>query len=286
MLNLRSPWACSLKDVLGKFAFLRFKLQELILWQLLRNTKYMTGIITREKDVKNMHNNFKEGMKDGIPIGLGYFSVSFTFGMLAVNNGVSPFHAVLISLLNLTSAGQFAGLQVILSGASLLEMALTQFVINMRYALMSLSLSQKFDPSVKTRQRLMIAYGNTDEIFAVASSKPKKVGAVYMYGLILIPVVGWVGGTLTGAVASTVMSAAIRSALGVALYGMFVAIVIPPAKKERPVRIAVILALLLSTGFYYLPVLRKISSGFMIIICTLAASCVAAILFPVKEDAE
>lgn len=246
----------------------------------------MTGIITREKDVKNMHNNFKEGMKDGIPIGLGYFSVSFTFGMLAVNNGVSPFHAVLISLLNLTSAGQFAGLQVILSGASLLEMALTQFVINMRYALMSLSLSQKFDPSVKTRQRLMIAYGNTDEIFAVASSKPKKVGAVYMYGLILIPVVGWVGGTLTGAVASTVMSAAIRSALGVALYGMFVAIVIPPAKKERPVRIAVILALLLSTGFYYLPVLRKISSGFMIIICTLAASCVAAILFPVKEDAE
>jgi|GEM_PF-327689 len=138
-----------------------------------------------------MHNNIKEGLKDGIPIALGYFSVSFTFGMLAVNSGMAPLHAVLISLFNLTSAGQFAGLNVILSGASLLEMALTQLVINMRYALMSLSLSQKFDSCVKTRHRLLIAYGNTDEIFAVASSKRGSVGQYYMYGLILLPVLGW-----------------------------------------------------------------------------------------------
>ena len=231
-----------------------------------------------------MHNNLKEGMKDGSPIALGYFSVSFTFGMLAVNSGMSPLHAVLISLFNLTSAGQFAGLHVILAGSSLLEMALTQLVINMRYALMSLSLSQKLAPCVKTGHRLTIAYGVTDEIFAVASSKKEKVGQYYMYGLIVLPVLGWVGGTLTGAVASTIMPAFVRSALGVALYGMFVAIVVPPAKKEKTVRTVVMLALLFSTGFYYLPVLRNISGGFMVIICTLLSAGIGAILFPIKEE--
>ena len=160
-----------------------------------------------------VHNKIKAGLRDGIPIAAGYFSVSFTFGMLAVQDGMSPFHAVLISLLNLTSAGQFAGLTVIVSGASLLEMALTQLVINIRYALMSVSLSQKLDSSVKTFQRMLIAYGNTDEIFAVASSKPGSVGSRYMYGLIFLPVLGWVGGTLTGAVASTLLPAAVISAL-------------------------------------------------------------------------
>ena len=120
--------------------------------------------------------------------------MSFTFGMMAVQSGISPFHAVLISLLNLTSAGQFAGLTVIVSNASLMEMALTQLVVNTpRYALMSVSLSQKLDDSVKMRSRLLIAYGNTDEIFAMASSKPGTVGAKYLYGLILLPVLGWVG---------------------------------------------------------------------------------------------
>lgn len=235
------------------------------------------------KEKAIMHNNIREGLKDGIPIALGYFSVSFTFGMLAVNSGMAPLHAVLISLFNLTSAGQFAGLNVILSGASLLEMALTQLVINMRYALMSLSLSQKFDSCVKTRHRLLIAYGNTDEIFAVASSKRGSVGQFYMYGLILLPVLGWVGGTLTGAIASTVMPAYVRSALGVALYGMFIAIVVPPAKKESTVRTVVFIALALSSMFYYLPVLKQVSSGFMIIICTLLAAGIGAVLFPIKE---
>ncbi|MEF2879325.1 MAG: AzlC family ABC transporter permease [Blautia sp.] len=231
-----------------------------------------------------VHNKIKAGIRDGIPIGLGYFSVSFTFGMLAVKSGISPFHAVLISLLNLTSAGQFAGLTVIVSGASLLEMALTQLVINIRYALMSVSLSQKLDESVKVRQRLLIAYGNTDEIFAVASAKPGTVGKWYMYGLILIPVAGWVGGTLTGAVASTLLPAAIISALGVALYGMFIAIVVPVARESREVLLVVAAALILSTAFYYLPVLKEISSGFSIIICTVAAAALGACLFPVKEE--
>ena len=231
-----------------------------------------------------VHNKIKAGLRDGIPIGLGYFSVSFTFGMLAVKSGISPFHAVLISLLNLTSAGQFAGLTVIVSGASLLEMALTQLVINIRYALMSVSLSQKLDASVKVRQRLLIAYGNTDEIFAVASAKPGTLGKWYMYGLMLIPVAGWVGGTLTGAVASTLLPAAVISALGVALYGMFIAIVVPVARESREVLLVVATALMLSTAFYYLPVLKEISSGFSIIICTVAAAALGAWLFPVKEE--
>ena len=177
-----------------------------------------------------IHNKMQRGIRDGIPIAVGYFSVSFTFGMMAVQSGISPFHAVLISLLNLTSAGQFAGLTVIVSNASLMEMALTQLVVNIRYALMSVSLSQKLDDSVKMRSRLLIAYGNTDEIFAVASSKPGTVGAKYLYGLILLPVLGWVGGTLAGAVASTLLPGTVISALGVALYGMFIAIVVPPAQ--------------------------------------------------------
>ena len=201
-----------------------------------------------------IHNKIQRGIQDGIPIAVGYFSVSFTFGMMAVQSGISPFHAVLISLLNLTSAGQFAGLTVIVTGASLIEMALTQLVINIRYALMSVSLSQKLDDSVKLRSRFLIAYGNTDEIFAVASSKPGTVGEKYLYGLIFLPVLGWVGGTLAGAVASTILPETIISALGVALYGMFIAIVVPPATEHREIRIVVILALILSAAFYYLPV--------------------------------
>lgn len=233
-----------------------------------------------------IHNKMQRGIRDGIPIAVGYFSVSFTFGMMAVQSGISPFHAVLISLLNLTSAGQFAGLTVIVSNASLMEMALTQLVVNIRYALMSVSLLQKLDDSVKMRSRLLIAYGNTDEIFAVASSKPGTVGAKYLYGLILLPVLGWVGGTLAGAVASTLLPGTVISALGVALYGMFIAIVVPPAKEHKEVRTVVLIALLLSCAFYYLPVLRQVSSGFMIIICTVAAAAVGAVLFPLKEGEE
>lgn len=231
-----------------------------------------------------IHNKIQRGIQDGIPIAVGYFSVSFTFGMMAVQSGISPFHAVLISLLNLTSAGQFAGLTVIVTGASLMEMALTQLVINIRYALMSVSLSQKLDASVKLRSRFLIAYGNTDEIFAVASSKPGTVGEKYLYGLILLPVLGWVGGTLAGAVASTILPETIISALGVALYGMFIAIVVPPATEHKEIRIVVLIALVLSAAFYYLPVLKQVSSGFMIIICTVVAAAVGAVLFPIKEE--
>lgn len=231
-----------------------------------------------------IHNKIKQGIKDGIPIAIGYFSVSFTFGMLAVKSEISPFHAVLISLLNLTSAGQFAGINMIIAQASFLEMALTQLVINVRYSLMSLSLSQKLDEKVKIKDRMLISYGVTDEIFAVASSKPGTVGAQYMYGLILLPVIGWVGGTFAGAVAGSVLPSEIISALGVALYGMFIAIVVPVAAEHREVKIVVLVALCLSTALYYLPVVNKISSGFSMIICTIIAAGAGAFLFPIKEE--
>ena len=219
-----------------------------------------------------IHNKMKQGIKDGVPIAIGYFSVSFTFGMLAAKSGISIFHAVLISLLNLTSAGQFAGMNAILAQASFMEMALTQLVINIRYSLMSLSLSQKLDSSVKVRERLAVSYGVTDEIFAVASSKPGTIGAHYMYGLILLPVLGWVGGTFAGAAAGSLLPAEIISALGVALYGMFIAIVVPVAAEHKEVKVVVLTALCLSTALYYLPIGKRISSGFSMIICTVFAA--------------
>lgn len=232
------------------------------------------------------HNSFRAGLRDGLPIALGYFPVSFTFGMLAISQGLPAFQAVLISATNLTSAGQFAGLTVIAAGASLLEMALTQLVINLRYALMSLSLSQKLDSRVTLLQRCIVAFGNTDEIFAVASSKPGTIGARYLYGLILGPVLGWTGGTLAGAVASGLLPAMVQSALGAAIYGMFIAIVVPPARQFRPVLAVVLIALALSCGFAWLPVLRQVSAGFAIIFCTVLAAGAGAILFPLEEKEE
>ena len=227
---------------------------------------------------------FLKGLRHGVPIGLGYLSVSFTFGMKAVGDGLTPVQAVLISLMNLTSAGQFAGLPLMVGGASMIEMALTQLIINLRYALMSLSLGQKLDGSMNTLRRMIFSFANTDEIFAVASSQPGKVGHTYLYGLMLAPIIGWSAGTLLGAVAGQLLPAFVRSALGVAIYGMFLAIILPPARKEKPVRVVVLIAVMLSLCFRYIPVLNGLSSGFVIIICAVTASALGAWLFPVKEE--
>lgn len=228
-------------------------------------------------------NDFYKGLQDGIPIGLGYLSVSFTFGMMAVANGIPLEVAVLISLTNLTSAGQFAGLELILVAGSYIEMALTQLIINLRYALMSLSLSQKVDSSFSTMDRCMIAYGVTDEIFALASAQEGKVGKRYMAGLILLPVFCWTLGTFIGGAASTLLPASIRSAMGIAIYGMFLAIIIPPAKKFPSVRKVVLFAALLSCMCSLLHAILPISSGFVIILCTLISAGAGAYLFPVQE---
>lgn len=231
-------------------------------------------------------NSFQKGVRDGIPIALGYLSVSFTFGMMAVAGGLPVSLAVAISMTNLTSAGQFAGLSLILGGGGFFEMALTQLVINLRYALMSVSLSQKLHKSITLLDRLLIAFGNTDEIFAVATGQKKEVGKKYMFGLILMPYIGWALGTFLGAAASAVLPEAVRSALGIAIYGMFLAIFIPPMKKSKTVAAVVAVAAGLSCIFHYVPVLNRVSSGFVIIICAVVAAAIGAVLKPVEAIQE
>ncbi len=229
-------------------------------------------------------NRFQKGVRDGIPIALGYLSVSFTFGMMAVAGGLPVPLAVAVSMTNLTSAGQFAGLSLMLSGGGYFEMALTQLVINLRYALMSVSLSQKLHKSVTLLDRLLIAFGNTDEIFAVAAGQPKEVGKKYMLGLISMPYIGWALGTFLGAAASAVLPENIRSALGIAIYGMFLAIFIPPMKKSKAVAAVVGISAALSCIFHYVPILNRISSGFVIIICAVIAAAIGAWLKPVSAE--
>lgn len=230
--------------------------------------------------------HFTRGLRQGIPIALGYLSVSFGFGIAAVNRGLSPLAAFLISLTNLTSAGQVAGLDVIVANGTLLEMALTQLTINLRYFLMSLSLSQKLSPTFSLPHRFLAPFGITDEIFAVSSSERGHITPTYLYGLILLPLLGWTLGTLLGAVAGNLLPSAVKYALGIAIYGMFVAIVLPPAKKDRGIRLSALLAVVLSLLLAYVPLFSFITSGFSIILCALIASAVAALLFPIKETNE
>lgn len=230
-------------------------------------------------------NSFKKGLKDGLPICLGYFSVSFAFGIFAVENGLSVFQATILSLVNLTSAGQLAGVPIMIGG-SLPELALSQLIINSRYSLMSVSLSQKFSPRVKLRDKLLIAYANTDEIFAVAVSQKGEIGKKYMVGLMLLPVLGWTLGTFTGSVAGNVLPTMVTAALGLAIYGMFVAIVVPVAKKEKATALCVAIAIALSCAFRYIPVLSKVPSGFTVIICAVAAAAILAVVAPIKVEEE
>lgn len=233
-----------------------------------------------------MKNHFIEGLKDGIPIALGYLSVSFSIGIMALSSGINVFQGAFMSLTNLTSAGQFAGIAVIASGGTLLELILTQLIINLRYALMSLSLSQKLPEKMPLWKRMIIAFGNTDEIFAVAMGHVKSLTFSYMVGLQSLPIVGWVSGTVLGAIAGQVLPSAVSSALCVALYGMFIAIVVPVAAKIRPVLWVVILAALLSCVIYYVPLFSDISTGMSIIICTILASAAGAAFFPVSQEPE
>ncbi len=231
-----------------------------------------------------MNRDFIKGLRHGVPIALGYLSVSFAFGIQAASGGLSPVQAVLLSMLNVTSAGQLAGLNLMVSGGSLMQMALTQLTINLRYALMSLSLSQRLDKSMTTPHRMAFAFCNTDEIFAVASSQPGKVGRLYLYGLMLAPYVGWATGTLLGAAAGQLLPMFFRTALGIAIYGMFIAIIIPPAREKLSVRVVVLLAAALSVALRYIPLFRGLGSGYAMILCAVIAACVGAALFPIKED--
>ena len=213
---------------------------------------------------------FLQGIRHGIPICLGYFSVSAAFGITAVRSGLPLWTAVLISLTNVTSAGQFAGVNLMVAGGS--------------YFLMSLSVSQKVESKMSMKKRLGIAYGITDEIFAVSMQQPRKLTASYMAGLILTPVVGWTLGTFVGGAATQLMPQKLSSAMGIALYGMFIAIIIPPAREQKNVLFTVILAIAASVAFSSLPVLKHLSGGWAIILITILVSGIAAWLFPRNEE--
>lgn len=234
----------------------------------------------------NENNSFAKGIKDGIPICLGYIAVSFAFGIFSVESGLSAFEALFISMTNVTSAGQLAAVPIIAGGGTLIELAVTQLVINLRYSLMSVSLSQKLGKNVRMVDRFLISFVNTDEVFAVSVSQKGNVGRNYLYGLILTPYLGWSAGTLVGAVAGNILPEIVTASLGVAIYGMFIAIVVPPAKKSKPVLLCVLLAIALSCAFRYIPFLAKVPQGFVIIICAVIASALFAVIAPVENAKE
>ena len=227
-----------------------------------------------------MQKPFFKGLSHGIPICLGYFSVSFGFGILAVKSGLQAIDAILISLTNLTSAGQAAGVGIIAAAGTLIEMAATQFVINLRYSLMGLTLSQKLSDKFTTVHRMIASFGITDEIFAVSVSQKEKLVPSYMYGLILISAAGWVGGTAAGAVAGLALPASLTASMGILLYGMFIAIILPAARKSKKDLLVILIAATFSAVFKYL--LPEVSFGFAIIISAILAAVIGALLFPIN----
>ena len=229
-----------------------------------------------------MKKDFIQGLRDGVPIMAGYFAVSFSFGILAMQGGLSVIQAALTSLTNMTSSGQFAGLQIIAAGGTLIELILTQVIINMRYSLMSLALSPKLDKKIKLWQRLLIAFANTDEIFAVAMSRERSLTFPYMAGLQILPIFGWTAGTAIGAIAGNLLPAALTAALGIALYGMFIAVVVPVARRSRPVLLSALIAIAISCVLYVL----KVSAGISIIVSTVAASALMEFLRPIEGGVE
>lgn len=227
-------------------------------------------------------NSFSRGLKAGIPIGLGYFSVSISFGILAISGGFTWWQAVLISMTTVTSAGQFAGIGMMMLPGQYFAMLISQLTINVRYSMMAISLSQKVDNSFGKAARWLLGFFITDEIFAVAVAEP-RLSRSFLSGLAVLPYVGWALGTLTGAVVGSILPQSLLNALCIALYGMFTAIVVPVAKQERPVLLVVLLAMALSCLFTWVPGLNMVSTGIAVSICAIAAAAVGAALFPVKE---
>lgn len=239
----------------------------------------MNNCSTRKKD-------FEYGLKRGLPIALGYLPVSFTFGLMAVSGGIHPLLAVFISLTNLTSAGQFAGTNLIIESAGLIEITLTTFVINIRYMLMSLSLSQKIDPVISLMKRLIFGFGITDETFTIASTEKGKLSYSYMLGLITGPIIGWSLGTALGAFSCSALPPSISSAMGIALYAMFIAIIVPPSRKSRSILMIVLLSIGINLALKYIPLFSFISSGFRVIAATILGAGTGAALWPVEDENE
>lgn len=233
---------------------------------------------------KDRKKHFLQGMRDGIPIMLGYFAVSLTLGIAAKNAGMTAFQATLTSLLINASAGEFIGFTLIAANAGYLEIMLMEAIANARYLLMSCSLSQKLDAKTPLIHRLLVGFYITDEIFGVSVSVPGKLNPFYTYGVASVAAPGWALGTLLGVVLGNILPLRVVSALSVGLYGMFISIFIPPARKNRIIAGLVAFSFIASYLFNTLNAFAGISSGMKIIILTVVISLAAAILFPVKQE--
>lgn len=229
--------------------------------------------------------SFTRGLRSGIPIGLGYLSVSFTFGIMAVSYGFSWWQAVVISMLTLTSAGQLAGITVMIHPGQYLQMLISQVTINLRYSFMSVSLSQKVAPAFRGIKRWLLGFFMTDEIFAVASAED-EVDSGFFFGLSVMPYFGWTLGTLLGSVLGNILPETLMNALCLAIYGMFLAIIAPKARVSRAVLAVIAIAAALHVLFYFLPILNGISSGIAVSISAVAAAIIGALFFPIRDGEE
>lgn len=236
-------------------------------------------IVTKKQ---GMH-DFIDGTKQSMPIALGYFPVSFTFGLMAVNGGIPVWIVILISMTNLTSAGQFAGTNLIIAGAGYVEITVTTFVINIRYMLMSLSLSQKITQGISNAKRWIMSFGITDETFTVAAMQKKDITFAFMMGLEILPYLGWALGTAAGAIVCTLLPETLQNSMGIALYAMFIALVIPAAKKSKAALLVAACAILISSLIKWISIFSFISSGWRIIIATMIACTLGAKFFPMED---
>ena len=231
-----------------------------------------------------MNSDFKNGLRDGIPIGLGYLAVSFSLGIAAKQIGMSGFEGFIMSLLNNASAGEYAGMTMVAAKATAIETAIMILIANARYLLMSTALSQHLDPKMPLWKKLLIGFDVTDELFAIAMSQPEYCSFDYYFGAMCLAIPGWSVGTLLGIVIGNLLPARIVSAFCVALFGMFIAVIIPAAKKDKVVFGCILVSFAASSLFNYLPMLSGIAEGTRTIILTLAISAGAALLFPKKDE--
>lgn len=236
--------------------------------------------------MQNKRSAFLSGMKDGIPIGLGYFAVAFSLGVAARNAGLTPFQGFLVSLLCNASAGEYVGITMIAAGVTYLEIALGTLVANARYLLMSCALSQRMQPDMPLRHRLLMAFHVTDELFGIAIARPGYLNPYYSYGAVLTASPPWAIGTALGVIAGNMLSPQLVSAFSVALYGMFLAVIIPPARKDKIIAGLIVICFAISYIAAQTPVLSGLSEGTRTIILTVVISSAAAILFPKNTNEE
>lgn len=239
-----------------------------------------------EQSTKFSRRVFCDGMRDGFPIALGYFAVAFSLGIAARNAGLTPVQGFLASILNNASAGEYAAFTLIAAGATYWEVAVITLIANARYLLMSCALAQRFSPETPFFHRLLIGYDVTDELFGITIARPGYLNPYYTYGAILLAAPAWAIGTALGIIAGNALPLRVVSALSVALYGMFLAIIIPPARKNRIVAALVVISFVLRFACEYLPGISALSGGTRTIILTVAISAAAAVLFPVKQEAD